>query len=475
MLKKIIYSSLSRKIYETLKKSNFFGKRLEIFALSLSLNYVKNVKKELDKEGPTLCSAKWLQSTIHLGIAQTHSCHHPLRHFISLDQIKKDPTALHNTQQKIQARKEMIEGKRPTECEYCWKVEDSSQLSDRHYKSSEAWARNIIPNLKDPDLVKNVLPTYLELSFSSKCNLKCSYCDPMISSSIRKEIEKEGAYPTKENFQNLNQYLEMKSIMGQNQKILKDSFWLWWEELRHKLIHLRITGGEPLLDNQLFVLLEKLKQQSHSQLNFSVNSNLMVGEVLLRKLIRRVNQLMDNESIKSFTLYTSIDTWGEHAEYLRFGLKIIQFKKNINFLLKERPQLCLTFLVTYQVLSPFKFNDFLNYILELRKNNPDAKIKVGISKLDHPQFMSAKVLPLKYRHKILENLTFMKINAISMENRFGFSPAEIQKLERIYDYVQSDLNKEEMAFNLGQLKIFYQEYDRRKGLIFGEIFNGVDL
>ena len=34
----------------------------------------------------------------------------------------------------------MLKGKKPTECSYCWKMEDLGHLSDRHYRSSEEWS-----------------------------------------------------------------------------------------------------------------------------------------------------------------------------------------------------------------------------------------------------------------------------------------------------------------------------------------------
>ena len=57
-------------------------------------------------------------------------------------EIAAHPDALHNSNFKMQRRKEMLEGKRPTECDYCWKIEDISPtlMSDRMLKSGEDWA-----------------------------------------------------------------------------------------------------------------------------------------------------------------------------------------------------------------------------------------------------------------------------------------------------------------------------------------------
>jgi len=102
------------------------------------LTVLNNLKGELNSTGCGFCLAKWTQVTIHLQMGETHSCHHPKTHKVPLAELTRNPSALHNTRYKKQLRREMLEGKRPEECEYCWNVEDSSDLfSDRIYKSNE--------------------------------------------------------------------------------------------------------------------------------------------------------------------------------------------------------------------------------------------------------------------------------------------------------------------------------------------------
>ena len=101
----------------------------------------EKVRRQLNDVGAGFCLAKWMQVTLHLHIGHNHSCHHPQTHKISTTEIDRDPSALHNTRYKKERRREMLEGKKPSECDYCWGVEDNSnQFSDRHFKSAEPWA-----------------------------------------------------------------------------------------------------------------------------------------------------------------------------------------------------------------------------------------------------------------------------------------------------------------------------------------------
>ena len=92
----------------------------------------QEVKNKLDSVGQGFCLAKWTQVTMHLGTGMTHSCHHPSPHKIPLKELKDNPTALHNTNLKKTKRRQMLLNRKPSECNYCWNVEDNStSFSDR--------------------------------------------------------------------------------------------------------------------------------------------------------------------------------------------------------------------------------------------------------------------------------------------------------------------------------------------------------
>ena len=96
------------------------------------------MEEKLNEVGKGMCLAKWTQVTLQLQTGHNHSCHHPRTHKINTKEIARNPSALHNTQYKKMRRREMLTGKRPEECDYCWNVEDNSdRFHDRVFKSSE--------------------------------------------------------------------------------------------------------------------------------------------------------------------------------------------------------------------------------------------------------------------------------------------------------------------------------------------------
>ena len=152
-------------------------------------------QRVIDVKSDSFCAAKWDNATIWLGSGQTTSCHHPLPHQVTVEEVKANPKALHNTPQKKLERSMMQQGERPKGCEYCWKIEDMDKdaISDRVYKT-------VIYKDKDIDIAFNTprnedinLKT-LEIAFDRTCNFACSYCNPAFSTTWVKDIKQKGAY-----------------------------------------------------------------------------------------------------------------------------------------------------------------------------------------------------------------------------------------------------------------------------------------
>ena len=78
------------------------------------VQFVKSVRDRLNAVGPGFCAMKWLHQTLYLHTGDNHSCYHPRPHHIPIDEIKLDPSALHNTAWKKNQRRTMLEGGRIT-------------------------------------------------------------------------------------------------------------------------------------------------------------------------------------------------------------------------------------------------------------------------------------------------------------------------------------------------------------------------
>ena len=320
-----------------------------------------------DTLGPALCLAKWKQVSLHLPTGLNNSCYHPPLHKIPIEEIGKNPGALHNTPYKKTQRALMLNGVRPNECQYCWNMEDLGEMSDRHYRSGEPWAAVDLEKIKNSTGEEDdVIPSYVEVNFNHACNLKCSYCSPQFSSSWQDEIERLGAYPTSRPHNAPEHFSgDRRPIPNRVANPFVDAFWEWWPTLYPKLKHFRMTGGEPLMDKNTYKVFDYALAMPKPDLHLNVTSNFSVEDALFEKYIGYVKQLC-NTNIEHFMQYVSLDTGNFlQAEYIRHGLDSTKLIGNVLRYLDEVPaRNSLTFIVTMNNLSVTGLQSLMEWILQ---------------------------------------------------------------------------------------------------------------
>ena len=427
--------------------------------------YINQVKDQINKISPSLCLAKWDHTTIYLQTGETHSCYHPPPHQISVEEIKDNPSALHNTCTKKQERKDMLTGVQPKGCQYCWNIEalGDEYLSDRHLKSASIYRQPLFTDIVSKGADYNIDPSYVEISFGNECQMSCLYCHPKASSSYYKEIEQFGPYPT----QSHNCDISQLRINKEEDNPFVKAWWEWYPDLSKTLKTLRITGGEPLLHQSFWKLLDFLEQQPNPDLELMVNSNLSVKEILVLRLVTKVERLLTRKKIKSFKLFTSLDTWGDRAEYIRNGLDLTEWNRNFHHVMTKLPTtVSVSLMITYNLMSVSSFYLLLNKISEWRKfyRDPNGeRIKFDTPYLKEPVIFDMNILPKSYMKYQVDCLQYM------IDHKF--STIEVEKFKRIAQYMAST-NYDEAKLTQAR-KDFYTwitESDRRKNRNFLNYF-----
>ena len=424
-----------------------------------------------DTLGPALCLAKWKQVSLHLPTGLNNSCYHPPLHKIPIEEIGKNPGALHNTPHKKAQRALMLNGVRPSECQYCWNMEDLGEMSDRHYRSGEPWAAVDLEKIKNSTGEEDdVIPSYVEVNFNHACNLKCSYCSPQFSSSWQDEVERHGAYPTSRPHNAPEHFSgDRRPIPNRTANPYVDAFWEWWPTLYPKLKHFRMTGGEPLMDKNTYKVFDYVLAMPKPDLHLNVTSNFSVEQQLFEKYIGYVKQLC-NTNIEHFMQYVSLDTGNfVQAEYIRHGLDSIRLIDNVLRYLDEVPaRNSLTFIVTMNNLSVTGLQSLMEWILQLRKTFSKTYQRVWFDTpvLRTPDWQSLQILPESYAYQLEKVADFMAANLETTSNPFhGFKDYEVQRLRRDIAWMregQKNDNKQHRA----DFYHFFNEHDRRRGTDF---------
>ena len=438
---------------------------------------IKKIISIVDETSPTFCLAKWHHVTLYLQTGETHSCYHPAPHKIELEELKDNPSALHNTSYKKLERKEMLEGIKTKGCQYCWNIEamGPNYISDRHIKTASIFTEERYKQVKTNPWDFNVNPEYVEISFGNECNFKCGYCHPKASSRFYNEIKQFGPITSVKNHRCDIDWMDLYEREEKNPYV--DAWWKWWPELRKTLTILRITGGEPLMHTSTWKLLDSLEKDPMPKLELNINSNLGVKSRLVDKMIESINSLTASKSINRFKLYTSIDTWGPRAEYIRTGLELTLWERNLDTYLKETGQ-PISFMITFNILSVTTFKELLVKILEWRAmyNNYNKTDQPQMVRFDTPYLKE----PLQYDMNILpkedfmpymyDSLKFMEDNLDETDPN-KFSPVEFEKFRRVVDYMATATYDDD-KLNDGHKDFYnwFKELDTRRGTDFIKTF-----
>ena len=435
----------------------------------LGIPRLQAVATQLNSVSKSFCLAKWQQVTLHLFNGNTQSCHHVKSHRIPEGKLAHHPAVLHNTPEKKRARAKMMRGERPSECNYCWKIEDLGQYSDRHYKSAEEWALPALQKARAAGESGDVNPSYVEIAFDNVCNFKCMYCSPAYSSSWQNEIAKHGPYPTSKRFNSfaLMRLNRTEPLDAQGLQKYVSAFWQWWPSLLPDLRYLRVTGGEPLLSRDMWKLLSKLQDGGAEELDFAINSNLGSSGVLVQRLVDSVNQLQGR--VRRFTVFCSVDSVGIQAEYIRYGLDYDVFIANVERILSGvRWPISLSFMITVNALCLPGLRLLLERIRELRLQYPMHHIGLDTPYLRHPEHLSIEILPKSFGKYFTLALDYMRDHS---SGQGAFVPEEIQRLQRVEEFfLGSRLNTWSLARRRRDFFLMFREYDRRRQTDFHHAF-----
>ena len=434
------------------------------------LKFKQNV---LDTKSASFCAAKWYNATIWLGSGMTTSCHHPLPHKINLEEIKKNPSAIHNTREKKEQRRQMQCGERPSGCEYCWKIEDIGRdsISDRVYKS-KIYTDNELDVAYQSDPNQDVNLRTLEIAFDRTCNFACSYCNPAFSTTWARDIKQGGSYTDmttdgRNHFTHSHESAEPYKKDETNPYV--EAFYKWWETDLHKsLDELRITGGEPMMSPNLWRLLDWIETQGEKirpGMRLAINSNLGAKQDIIDKFKQKL------KNFDNFHLYTSNESTFGQAEYIRDGLNYNQWHDNMFSMMKENIPSEIHNMATINALCLETLPQFLENLVQLKTASklygPSLNFTLNI--LRFPSFQSPLVLPDDLRNLFKTNLEKFLLN-----NEKYLEHMEVNHTQRLIDYL--DVVKTPHAGAATQEKLqkdfktFYSQYDHRRGKNFVETF-----
>jgi hypothetical protein len=224
-----------------------------------------------------------------------------------------------------------------------------------------------------------------------------------------------------------------------------------------------MTGGEPLMDKNTFKVLDYVNVHPNNSLELSITSNMCPPEQklfdkFLEKLtsIETVRIWEDKEKLnpdsgnywyvapacKHFSLFVSVDSVGEQAEYIRTGLDFDQMLSNVYQVMDNTHGTEISFINTFNLLSIPKLKEFLQMILDLRikygyENQAEyIEIPPDNNGFTHPPFVRKK------RQRIWFDIPYLREPAWMSAQNAAFYPDLLQILDECVRFMEDNVEDE---------------------------------
>ena len=199
---------------------------------------------------------------------------------------------------------------------------------------------------KDIDLEPTDMDSFKIKIFGNLCNLKCTMCNPLVSSKIAAEQKRLGTLPKD---------WEGPIIIDQSEKMDMEKFKDDMKKILPTTNQIEIVGGEPLLYPKVATFVKWIVDNNmsrHLELRFVTNGMTENFELFtLFKYFRKV------------TIMFSLDGIGKVDEYIRTGTvweEKVQNMKNIG----QIPKVKLSFSTTIQLLNIGYLHEIHDFVKE---------------------------------------------------------------------------------------------------------------
>ena len=294
----------------------------------------------------------------------------------------------------IQAiRENFAKGEIDKRCHHCIQREAAGAKSIR---------QETFENFPNIDIYKNdtQLPRYFDIRFSNVCNFRCRTCWHGASSKWFQDAKKLGT--------NIGEKAIIKNIHDFNAFIQKTGKALLNAE------EFYLAGGEPLVTEEHYLLLEWLIKNKATQARLRYNTN-------FSKLQFKDYDILDLWThFEHVEVMASIDASKELGEYIR---KEFDWNLFLEYREKIRPYTNITFKVspTISVMNVLHLPDLYQEALSLNLINP---LDFYINLLEYPGHYNIQILPLKEKEKVMTRyfhfFDWCKANAIPLSIQKSF-------------------------------------------------------
>ena len=327
------------------------------------------------KESRTFCIYPWIHIHAYPTGEAYPCCHAEMKPGVIGNCKEKTLAEIWRDEPLRRLRDDMLNEKENAACVRCYEQEAAGFFSGR--KSANKHHGHHIKKLDSNPFEL----TYWDIRFSNLCNLRCRSCGHIFSSSWYQDQAKlAGPSWAKEN-QPLN-------FAGRTETDI-------WEQLLPHLDYVEqiyFAGGEPLMMDEHYRILEELERRSRFDVRLIYNTNFTQTKLKDRYVFDYWRKF------QSVAVGASLDAMGARAEYIRKGTDWSTVEDNRRRMLEICPAVDFYISPTLSILNAWHLPDFHRDWVEKGFLRPQD---LNVNILQDPNFYRIDMAPETYKQKLL--------------------------------------------------------------------------
>ena len=333
------------------------------------------------KDSKTFCIYPW----IHLHAYPTGEAYPCCHAEMGVGQIGNCRSAtlaeIWNSPEQKQLRVDMLTETPNPACGRCYEQEESGFFSGRKSANKHHGHHvNRVDNTNETGHVDQFEMTYWDLRFSNLCNLSCRSCGHIFSSSWYKD-QSELAGPA---------WASQNKPLNYAGRYVTDL----WEQLIEHIDHVEqiyFAGGEPLMMEEHYLILEELERRGRFDVRLIYNTNFTQTRLKDRTVFDYWRKF------DSVAVGASLDASGTRGEYIRKGTDWAVVESNRRQMMEICPRVDFYISPTLSIMNALHLPDFHRDWVEKGLLKPQD---LNVNILQDPAYLRIDIAPAEYKQKI---------------------------------------------------------------------------
>ncbi len=334
---------------------------------------------KLMNESEVFCMAPWLQLHAQTNGEITPCCVSAYKGE-AIGNLRENPNLADawNSEKMKHIRLNMLEGKKSALCGNCYEDEHLGKFSERmkYNRDFKDYISRAIATQPDGSVKELNIPV-IDIRFSNKCNYKCRICNSDNSSLLHEEEVKLGRIPS-------DAPKEVKAAADET------AFWESFERLLPTVKRLHFAGGEPLVMDEHYRVLEHLISIGNTDVNLAYNTNFLTLRYKKYNVIDLWNQF------RKVDVWASLDGMEQRGDYQRKGQRWNVIEENIRTLQRECTSVVFGIDATVSIFNVMHIPGFYQYMVENKFVEPD---RMNLYHLHEPDYFCVTNLTPQLKHK----------------------------------------------------------------------------